>query len=50
MIVEGQPMQNMLLLEKGAIRVFKLIPEGRQITLYRVLPGDGCILSTCTRF
>ena len=45
-IVEGQPMQNMLLLEKGAIRVFKLIPEGRQITLYRVLPGDGCILST----
>ncbi len=45
-IREGQSVQNMLLLETGAIRVFKLIPEGRQITLYRVLPGEGCILST----
>jgi CRP/FNR family transcriptional regulator, anaerobic regulatory protein len=43
---EGQPVQNMLLVDKGAIRVFKSIPEGRQITLYRVLPGDGCILMT----
>jgi CRP/FNR family transcriptional regulator, anaerobic regulatory protein len=43
---EGQPIQNMLLVAKGAIRVFKSIPEGRQITLYRVLPGDGCILMT----
>lgn len=45
-VLEGQPVQNMLLLEKGAIRVFKSIPEGRQITLYRIVPGDGCILST----
>ncbi len=43
---EGQPVQNMLLVAKGAIRVFKSIPEGRQITLYRVMPGDGCILMT----
>lgn len=43
---EGQPVQNMLLVDKGAIRVFKSIPQGRQITLYRVLPGDGCILMT----
>ncbi len=45
-VLEGQPVQNMLLLAKGAIRVFKSVPEGRQITLYRILPGDGCILST----
>jgi CRP/FNR family transcriptional regulator len=45
-VQEGQPVQNMLLVGKGAIRVFKSIPEGRQITLYRVLPGDGCILMT----
>ncbi len=44
--LEGQPIQNMLLLEDGAIRVFKSIPNGRQITWYRVLPGDGCILLT----
>lgn len=43
---EGQPVANMLLVDKGAIRVFKSIPEGRQITLYRVLPSDGCILMT----
>src|SRR5512147_1518545 len=43
---EGQPVGNMLLVEEGAIRVFKSIPEGRQITLYRVLPSDGCILMT----
>lgn len=43
---EGQPVANMLLVDKGAIRVFKSIPEGRRITLYRVLPSDGCILMT----
>jgi CRP/FNR family transcriptional regulator len=43
---EGRPVPNMLLVDKGAIRVFKSIPEGRQITLYRVLRGDGCILMT----
>lgn len=32
-------------LTEGAIRVYKNSPEGREITLYRIEPGDLCILS-----
>lgn len=34
---------------KGVVRVFKLGESGREITLYRVSPGQVCVLSsTCT--
>lgn len=29
----------------GCIKIFKLSPEGREITLFRVAPGDCCIMS-----
>jgi len=30
----------------GAIRVSKLGPDGREITLYRVTPGESCVLTS----
>lgn len=33
------------LLLEGAVRVFKAAPNGREIQLYRVDAGEGCILS-----
>lgn len=30
----------------GAIRVSKSAPSGREITLYRVEPGDSCVITT----
>jgi CRP/FNR family transcriptional regulator len=40
-----QPCQGFPLLLEGAVRVFKSAPNGREIQLYRVEPGQGCILS-----
>lgn len=40
-----QPCRGFPLLLEGAVRVFKSAPNGREILLYRVEPGDGCILS-----
>jgi CRP/FNR family transcriptional regulator len=31
---------------EGAIRVSKLGPDGREITLYRVMPGESCVLTS----
>jgi CRP/FNR family transcriptional regulator len=40
-----QPCRGFPLLLEGAVRVFKSTPNGREILLYRVEPGDGCVLS-----
>lgn len=40
-----QPMKHFVLLLEGNVRVYQPGPEGREITLYRVAPGDVCILS-----
>jgi CRP/FNR family transcriptional regulator len=40
-----QPCRGFPLLLEGAVRVFKSTPKGREILLYRVEPGDGCVLS-----
>ncbi len=34
-----------VLLLKGTLRVYHIAPDGREITLYRVTPGDLCVLS-----
>ena len=31
---------------EGAVRIVKTAPSGRELQLYRVLPGESCILST----
>ncbi len=42
---ESDPCQMIMWLLEGTVRVFKHSPEGREITLYRVHPGDLCVLS-----
>lgn len=45
----GFPCPYVPFILKGAVRVFKLGESGREITLYRVLPGQVCVLSsTCS--
>ena len=41
----SQPCRGFPLLLQGAVRVAKFAPNGREILLYRVDPGQGCILS-----
>ena len=41
----GQPCRGFPLLLEGSVRVSKSSPNGREILLYRVDPGQGCILS-----
>lgn len=40
-----QPCRGFPLLLEGSVRVTKSAPSGREILLYRVEPGEGCILS-----
>lgn len=40
-----QPCRGFPLLLSGTVRVVKTAPNGREILLYRVEPGQGCILS-----
>ncbi len=35
---------------EGALRVFTLSPQGKQVTLYRVLPGQTCVLAINSLF
>ena len=41
----NQPCRGFPLLLEGAVRVAMSAPSGREILLYRVEPGQGCILS-----
>jgi CRP/FNR family transcriptional regulator, anaerobic regulatory protein len=41
----NQPCRGFPLLLEGAVRVTMSAPSGREILLYRVEPGQGCILS-----
>jgi len=36
---------GVLLIKSGVLRVFILSEDGREVTLYRLYPGDTCILS-----
>ena len=41
----GQPCRGFPLLLEGAVRVSQTSPGGREIVLYHVEPGQGCLLS-----
>ena len=41
----GAVCQFMTFVLEGCIKIFKLSPEGREITIFRVMPGDCCIMS-----
>jgi CRP/FNR family transcriptional regulator len=43
---ERQPCQGFPLVLTGAIRVAKLAANGRELPLYRVLPGESCIITS----
>jgi CRP/FNR family transcriptional regulator len=43
---ENQPCQGFPMLLSGSIRVVKAAPNGRELQLYRVVPGESCILTS----
>lgn len=43
---ENQSCQGFPLLLSGSIRVIKAAPNGRELQLYRVVPGESCILTS----
>jgi len=43
---ENQPCGGFPLLLSGNIRVIKAAPNGRELQLYRVMPGESCILTS----
>jgi len=44
---ERQLCQGFPMLLSGIIRVFKASPNGRELQLYRVIPGESCIITSC---
>lgn len=42
----GSPCANYLLVVEGEVRVQMTTPGGREVLLYRVRPGNACILTT----
>lgn len=42
----GQPCQGFPFLLEGGIRVIKTAASGRELPLYRVLPGESCLISS----
>lgn len=42
----GQPCQGFPFILTGCIRVLKTAPNGRELPLYRVLPGESCLISS----
>jgi CRP/FNR family transcriptional regulator len=46
MFDDAQPCRAFPLLLDGAVRVTKQAPNGREMQLYRVLPGEACIMSS----
>lgn len=42
--LEGEQSTHVAFITKGSLRVMKIAESGREILLYRVLPGESCIL------
>ncbi|MFQ5471102.1 MAG: Crp/Fnr family transcriptional regulator [Gammaproteobacteria bacterium] len=43
--MEGDQCSHLALLLTGSVRVYKVAESGREITLYRIQPGESCILT-----
>lgn len=43
---DGDPCRDYLLVSAGSVRVYKTSQTGREIVLYRVGPGQGCVFTT----
>jgi CRP/FNR family transcriptional regulator, anaerobic regulatory protein len=46
MFDERNPCQAFPMLLEGTIRVSKIAPNGREMQLYRVVPGEACVLTS----
>ena len=44
-IHDGNECTGVILIKSGSLRMYLLSEEGKEITLYRLFPGDMCILS-----
>ena len=44
-IHDGGECTGVILVKSGALRLYLLSDEGKEVTLYRLFPGDTCILS-----
>ncbi len=44
-IHDGNECTGIILIKSGSLRLYMLSDEGKEITLYRLFPGDMCILS-----
>ena len=42
---DGNECTGVILIKRGSLRLYMLSEEGKEITLYRLFPGDICILS-----
>jgi len=42
---EGQLCSHLAMVLDGVARVYKLSPTGREVTLYRIYPGESCVLT-----
>ena len=42
----GHPPENLLLVTQGQLRVRQISESGREIVLYRVHPGESCVMTT----
>jgi CRP/FNR family transcriptional regulator, anaerobic regulatory protein len=42
----GSPCSGFPMLLSGTVRVTRINPQGREVQLYRVKPGESCIMST----
>lgn len=43
--MEGEPCNYLPIIKSGVIRVYKLSPNGQEMTLYRIKSGESCILT-----
>lgn len=50
LFLEGDICRNIGFVGKGKIRVSKISESGREITLYHVHPGEGCVLNISCAF
>ena len=46
MFDERNPCQAFPMLVEGTIRVSKTAPNGREMQLYRVVPGEACVITS----
>lgn len=43
--MEGDRCQGLALVLSGSVRIYKMTPSGRELTLYHIPEGDSCVLT-----